>query len=83
MMSPNHIRGELMKRGVVLCHEAKKLEMSPTNFNNVIRGYTVSVVVQEHIAKLLGMTPEKVFGAMYRPERSRSRRALIKAAMFA
>ena len=79
MMTPNKIRGGLKGLGIVYCREAEKLGVSPTHFNNVIRGYTVSVDVQEHIAKLMGVTPEKVFGAMYRPERSRSRRALIKA----
>ncbi len=78
-MNANDILAELKRAGIVLCREAEKLKISPTTFNDVCKLRTVSKPTQEHIAGLLSMTPQEVFGDMYRPHLSRPRKAIIKA----
>jgi len=73
MLKPNQIRGRLIEKGIVFRHEAEKLSINEGTFNSVMAGRCVSVRVQEHIAGLLGKTPQEVFGHFYRPDRARPR----------
>lgn len=78
-MTPDAINGELRSRGIIKRRIAEQLGCSPTVLNDVISKRIVSTEKQEYLAALLNKTPEKVFGHMYRPERSRSKQGQIAA----
>ncbi len=64
-MLPNHIKGELIKKGVPLQSIALELGVKPPAITRVINNQSASHRIRSRIAEHLGKKPEEIWPKSY------------------
>ncbi|GAB4485897.1 MAG: hypothetical protein OHK006_12800 [Thermodesulfovibrionales bacterium] len=62
MLPPNQIRARLIERGITLTEVARQLRVSRVTVSVVVGSFGTSRRIRAHIAKLLGLEYEQVWG---------------------